>query len=85
MSRKPIEEWSQEEVLAFLEKEEQRKQRRKTYHSSHGRETLREKIARDPQAYLTRRRDYEEAERLGIDTSRLPQLNDLARGKKGDE
>jgi len=83
--RKPIEEWTQQEILNFLEKEEERARKRKAYHKDHQRETLREKILRDPQAYLTRRKDYEEAARMGIDISKLPQLNDLARPKKGDK
>lgn len=74
---KEVDEMSEEELLAFIEKVQAQDARRKAYHKDHTRATLREKIERDPKAYLTRRKDYEEAERLGIDTKDLPKLNDL--------
>jgi hypothetical protein len=74
---KTIDEMSRDEILALIASEEKRRARAKAYHASHSRATLREKIARDPKAYLTRRKDYEEAERLGIDTKHLPKLNDI--------
>lgn len=72
---KNIDEMTEEEIRRLLEADEKRKARLRAWHAAHGKPTFLERIARDPKAYFTRRKDFEDAEKRGIDTSSVPKLN----------
>jgi hypothetical protein len=68
---------AREELVRALLTEEKRRAKRQAYRADEERRW--DKIARDPKAYFTKRRDWEEAipkaKRFGWDLSIVPDLN----------